>query len=289
MFLATVIPLTALNTLPPESNLFFGRQTHALFLDLVARADSTLASALHQPRGDKPFTVSSPMPALAGGSQRARNFRRGALSLRTGEKFEWRLTTFEARLSEALLHQVLPHLPREVRVGAARFEVGAPITDRAKHPWAGTSDAFALWQQWFHGNPRVEKQFGLEFASPTAYRHIHRNMLVPLPEGIFTGYLAAWNAHGAPSLELDLLDQIAQKVAIRDYALETTSVDFGEFRQAGWHGKCRYTILSDDFALCRAIQLLADFAFYCGTGYKTTQGMGQTRRLAETRKTASGT
>jgi CRISPR/Cas system endoribonuclease Cas6 (RAMP superfamily) len=25
--------------------------------------------------------------------------------------------------------------------------------------------------------------------------------------------------------------------------------------------------------------VLADYAFFCGTGHKTTQGMGQTRRL----------
>lgn len=34
-----------------------------------------------------------------------------------------------------------------------------------------------------------------------------------------------------------------------------------------------------EFSDARMIHLLADFSQFCGTGYKTTQGMGQTRLL----------
>ena len=284
MFIAAVIPLTVQTAPASKTARFFGRQTHALFLDLVARADAALADALHEPRSDKPFTVSNLIRAESQFTQRAsqtaRPFERASASPRVGERFVWRVTAFDARLSETLKEKVLPRLPRQVRVGAAQFEVGAPITERAQHSWAGTSDAGQLWQKWFHETPPPDKQFALEFVSPTAYRHIHRNMLVPLPEGIFTRYLAAWNAHGAPALEQDLLEQIARGVTIQRYALQTTSVDFGDFREAGWLGICHYTIHSEEIALRRVAHLLADFAFYCGTGYKTTQGMGQTRRMA---------
>ncbi|HIE26026.1 TPA: CRISPR system precrRNA processing endoribonuclease RAMP protein Cas6 [Candidatus Poribacteria bacterium] len=34
-----------------------------------------------------------------------------------------------------------------------------------------------------------------------------------------------------------------------------------------------------DDGMLKQVNVLADFAFYCGTGYKVTMGMGQTRRL----------
>ena|GEM_PF-3958302 len=37
--------------------------------------------------------------------------------------------------------------------------------------------------------------------------------------------------------------------------------------------------LAEDSALARALNLLADLAFYTGVGRKTTQGMGMTRRI----------
>ncbi len=261
---SAIIPLTALNTPPPEANHFLGREAHALFLDLVRRADPALADTLHQPRGDKPFTVSVPSPVSRE---------------RAGGRPYLRLTTFDTHLSQVLTEEILPNLPREVRLGAAHFEVGEPITDNAKHPWAGTTDVGALVDKWFDAGHRVEKRFTLEFASPTAYRQIHRNILVPNPAGIFPGYLAAWNANCQPRFEEDLIALVQAEVSISRYTLKTETVDFGEYREAGWTGQCSYTIFSEEVALRRVVQLLSDFAFYCGTGYKTTQGMGQTRRV----------
>ena len=37
-------------------------------------------------------------------------------------------------------------------------------------------------------------------------------------------------------------------------------------------------MVMENTEMLRLVNLLADFAFYCGTGYKTTMGMGQTRR-----------
>ncbi len=274
MFISSIVSLTALNTPAPEANHFLGREAHALFLDLVRRADPALADALHQPRGDKPFTVSALLPTSLTKGEGA-----GVRGVRAGERYEWRITAFEMHLAQVIAEQVLPHLPRELHLGAAHFEVGEAITDNARYPWAGTTDASALIDKWFSPGRRVEKRFTLEFASPTAYRHIHRNILLPNPVGIFPGYLAAWNANCHPRFEEDLIALVEAEVSISRYALKTQVVDFGEYREAGWVGQCGFTIFSEEVALRRVIHLLADFAFYCGTGYKTTQGMGMTRRM----------
>ena len=57
MFLSAIVPLKALNTV--EHPAFYGREAHALFLDLVARADAELSVQLHSDQQRKPFTVSS--------------------------------------------------------------------------------------------------------------------------------------------------------------------------------------------------------------------------------------
>ncbi len=279
MFVAAIIPLTAVNTPAPEANHFFGREAHALFLDLVRRADPALANALHEPRGHKPFTVSdlTPVPSSVT-AFRTGSDRRKERGVRSGARYEWRVTAFSPSLSQLLIEQALPNLPREVRLGAAHFGVGEPICDKARHPWTGQTDAAALVEKWLEAGKKIERRFVLDFASPTAYRHIHRNVLVPNPAGIFSGYLAAWNANCAPHFEDDLIAQVEAEVSISRYSLRTERADFGEFVETGWVGQCGFTIFSEEFALRRVIQLLADFSFYCGTGYKTTHGMGQTRK-----------
>ncbi len=47
----------------------------------------------------------------------------------------------------------------------------------------------------------------------------------------------------------------------------------------GFVGRCAFSMFRSERALWRTLHLLADFAFYCGTGYKTTQGLGQTRKV----------
>jgi CRISPR-associated endoribonuclease Cas6 len=245
-------------------NRFFGREAHALFLDLVRRADPALAESLHAARGDKPFTVALlPSYVKIGG--------------KSGDAM--RFTAFEPRLARLLAENVLPNFPREIRLGNMHFTVGAPLTDRATHPWAGISDARALANLWFAPATRVDTRITLQFLTPTAHRQIHRTILFPHAVQLWGGWLRAWNTSAQPAFEDDLIAQIEQNVALSRYELKTEVADFGAFREAGWVGHATFTCFSKERALWRVLNLLADFAFYCGTGYKTTQGMGVTLRV----------
>jgi CRISPR-associated endoribonuclease Cas6 len=286
MFLSAILPLTPLS--PPTAR-FLGREAHALFLDLIRRAEPALAQALHEPRGDKPFTVAY-LAARDPSTFDAGRAAPGALGEGRGRKggaAGWlRMTAFEPRLAQLLAQTILPTLPREIRLGGATFAVGAPITDRAAHPWAGTSSAEELVNKWFQqedlagfGKPVRSDRVTLEFATPTAHRQIHRNILFPLPAQMWGGWLRAWNAFAQPAFEDDLIARVEQEVALSRYTLKTQIVDFGEFRAAGWVGRATFNYFSRERALWRVLNLLADFAFFCGTGYKTTQGMGMTRRM----------
>jgi CRISPR-associated endoribonuclease Cas6 len=269
MLLSIVIPLTATNT--PEERIYLGRACYAFFLSLVEKVNPSLAEELHAPSGLKPFTVSAlfswEKPYLV------------QPEVREGERYWIRFTSIEADFSRLLAEEVLPSLPSRVDLGPATFEVGSPITESEGHPWARTTSAQALVEEWFSAG--VGRRLTLEFASPTAYRRIHRNVVVPWPEGIFKGYLPAWNRYCAPAFDRDLLDLVEADVAIARYELRTAVVQIGHAREIGCVGRCGYTIFGRERALWRVINLLADFSQFCGTGYKKTMGMGQTRRVAD--------
>ena len=267
--LSAVIPLTAQNT--PASQTYLGRACYAWFLRQVARADADLAETLHAVRTSKPFTVSAvrsweqprdPLPEVL-----------------EGRRYFLRVTSLEERISRCLLDSVLPGLEREARLGPVTFRVGEPITGRERHFWARTTGAEELLATWMECPEGCDRTFTLEFASPCAVRRIRREVLVPLPEVVFLGYWRAWNAYGCHRLAQDLRRLVGSEVAISRYRLHTLGLDLGKGRTRGWAGRCEYTIFAPEAGVRRLIHLLADFSQFCGTGYKTTQGMGQTRLL----------
>ena len=77
-----------------------------------------------------------------------------------------------------------------------------------------------------------------------------------------------------------LLPQLIGEVDIARYKLRTQMMDFRSYRQLGFVGECEFGVRK---GLCEealgALQVLADFSVFAGVGYKTTMGLGQTRRL----------
>jgi CRISPR-associated endoribonuclease Cas6 len=64
------------------------------------------------------------------------------------------------------------------------------------------------------------------------------------------------------------------------YKMESQMFRYWGRPQIGATGKITYLLKDkDNHAMIRALNMLADFAFYSGTGYKTTMGMGQCRRI----------
>ncbi len=277
MFLSVILPLTALNAV--ERPVFYGREAHALFLDLVANTDSDLAAQLHSDQQRKPFTVSSLW-----------NCDKSALThpkVITGGAYRLRLTCISDRLSDLVLEAVLPKLPPTIRLGEAQFEVGKPICDAAVDDWAGQTTSDALMSKWFGASAPVTNRLELEFASPTAFKRQGLSFVQPTPALAFSSFLAAWNEFAAPAFDPKLLAIVESEMHVTRYHLRTQALQLrganGEGKdvsnQIGFLGRCGFTIFSPDRALWRTLHLLADFAFFCGTGYKTTQGMGQTRRV----------
>lgn len=268
MLLSTVITLqpTAPVTLPADQ----GRAVHAWFLDQVQRHNPALSQAIHDEHGPKPFTCSS----LNGPRSRE---RRGDLAL-TPDSTAWlRVTTLIEPLSALVLNAVLPGLPETVTIGDAALRVAGVATMGDEHPWAGQSSHAELLQRHTLSTERPDRRIGLRYASPTTFRRDQSHLPVPLPDLIVQGWLARWNAFSGVSLPDEVYRYALECLAISRYNLHTEAVRHGKATLIGCVGTCSYYALNADPYWLRLTHTLAAYSFFCGTGHKTTQGLGQTR------------
>lgn len=108
---------------------------------------------------------------------------------------------------------------------------------------------------------------------------------LPDPELVFDSYRRRWNAFALARLTIldDWLDWLRRSVAVSRFDVHSEPMRLPDGLQMGCIGKVQYAIVdladlpNDAVAV---LNCLADYAFFCGTGRKTTQGMGQTVRPA---------
>jgi CRISPR/Cas system endoribonuclease Cas6 (RAMP superfamily) len=68
-------------------------------------------------------------------------------------------------------------------------------------------------------------------------------------------------------------------VVKRIQGLETRMLRYRRAPQVGFVGRVCYGLMAEDSAARAQLDALANLAFYTGVGMKTTQGMGQVRRV----------
>ena len=137
----------------------------------------------------------------------------------------------------------------------------------------------------------IGTQVFLEFLTPTAFEVDQRALLLPNPRNIFESYFNRWNQF-APAeicIPADWLTWAASTIVVSRLRIESHSMTFEDHVQLGFVGRVGFELKPSPKAeplpvkefQCNAqiFNMLAHFAFFCGTGRKTTQGMGQTTRL----------
>lgn len=168
------------------------------------------------------------------------------------------------------------------------------------HPskWTGFTSLNTLVAQAKSIRPGHVSTLSLEFASLTTFNrsssksraygpHFAR---LPLPQYVFPGLAKRWQDIAPPDLagviQQNNIEQYIQDdgIIIADYALKTHQVKFTTHPQPGFIGMCKYQLRGPDgpittdapLTIRQQLFLLAQLAFYCGVGYKTAMGMGQT-------------
>lgn len=264
--IATVLTLRAVED--ASLTRFQGRALHALFFDLLARADAGLSRALHDLAGVKPVTLSDligPQAALQDGQWR----------LSAGDTVRWRVTLYQREPAACWLTQVLPALPERISLGDAAFEVAGWTADGTADRWAGATTYADLAGQALLAGPHPGPWIGVRFASPTTFRSQGMSQPLPLPGLAFGHWWDKWQAF-APLTLPDVREVAAQQIAISRFELRSEPVSFGNRMEIGAVGFVNYHVLADDPYLRRVLAVLSRFAFFAGTGHHTTTGLGQT-------------
>ena len=252
-----------------------GALAHAAFFDLVAAADPDLAARLHDSGARQPFTI-SPLRELPEQAD-ADGYR-----LRAGARAALRLTLLDPDLFMAFLQRLLAAGPDlRLRIGDVIFAVESAIGAPGSHRWAGYTTAGELRK-----TAGAEQRIRMVFASPTAMNWgkegtaERRMILIPWPQAVFASLRGAWNRLTGDDISIEFEKWVEGYVVVREVRNWQTAVyQLKRGTYPGGFDDVTFEALDNHEVHLRTLNLLANFAFYCGVGSKTTMGMGQARRL----------
>jgi len=271
MLLAAVMTLAPAG--PASAPAALGRAVHAWLLDRLEGLDASLARHLHEDAGPRPFTASN----LWGGGQA----RGGRVTLNPERPCWVRLTGLTEEVSSAI-ERALPAVGESLTLAGAALRVTGIAAEADQHPWAGRADYTDLVQRYTLAPGPHPQGVALRFASPTLFRSGGRDLPLPLPELVFDGYLRKWNAFSPLALPEEAKRYATECVALGRFTLRSHLVSFEQGDKGahvGFTGEARFRFLVGDAYWTRIMLLLAGYAFWAGTGYRTTVGFGQTQAV----------
>jgi len=240
-----------------------GEALHTLFYTVLRAKSPELAARLHQPRGELPFSISPLLGCYV---------KQGFSYLHQGERVAFRLTF----LREELLTAAISAFFNAAAADKAFDLHGTQVCIREVVLSGNKLVSFSSFEK-IVADARLESTVTFEFTSPTCFKSERVQLLFPEPKLVFSSLLRKWNAFSPVKLPAELAEDFAA-IKVASFDLRTQLVRFSKYKIIGSTGRITYA-LPKDSAHLQALNALADFAFYCGTGAKTTMGMGQTRRL----------
>ena len=294
---------------PGSLMAFNGELVHAAWLDWLRSAAPNIATWLHEGNKRRLFTCSSlkfPIPSI---KMRDAELRNVHLPLDPLKTYMIRITLLASQLFP-VFSETLMKIKDISAVGAKNSpfiqlskqtflleEVLAGEEDQTG--WTGSCSFQSLIEQVRNLRLGRIERLQLEFDSLTTFsrgsakqkdfgNHYAR---LPLPSYVFPSLAKRWVELAPPEyagwVQRDRIEEYISNEAIfiTDYDLKVHSVKFTTHTQPGFIGTCTYTLYGPDdppldsapLTVRQQIFLLAQLAFYCGVGYKTTMGMGQIR------------
>lgn len=237
---------------------------HAWFLEQVESLDPELSKYLHDGGAEKPFALSN-LDGFFVPTKDPEQFQ-----IQAGQPYYWSIYAFSQPVVQHLAKWLIqrPDLLeiRDVSFRIQQVRLSQPATTYKK----------LLRSR----EPRAEF-VQLKFLSPTSFRSKGHAFPFPLPRSVFQSYLRRWNDFSKDSYEMEVfLDWIEANVHIYDYQLAAQKVAVAKQGfLTSFIGNLTYELkrtAKDDPEALQLFQALLQFAPYCGTGYKTTFGLGRT-------------
>ncbi|MEA5506211.1 CRISPR-associated endoribonuclease Cas6 [Halotia wernerae UHCC 0503] len=234
---------------------------HAWFLNQVRSTDPELSAYLHDGESEKPFTISALDGAIASSGRQ--------VQLLKDTCYRWSVTALSHRVQEWMV-QWVENLPKVLDLR------NAPLQIRS----VGIAHPPTTYTQLLKSESRETVTF--RFVSPTSFRRKGHHFPLPVPVNVFHSYLRRWNNFSGMTVDQDaFLTWVDDYILITRCHLTTTKVLAGKKGAVtGFTGAIELSLTKEAVEQPEFLQLfsaLGKLAPYCGTGHKTTFGLGQTR------------
>lgn len=234
---------------------------HAWFLNQVRAIDPELSAYLHDGESEKPFTISR----LEGNLETSGK----QILLRSDDTYHWHISALSSRVVECM-ERWLSESPDLVDLHQVPLTIAS---------WKVAESA--TYDELFQAEPSAS--LTLHFATPTSFRRKGHHLPLPWPPNVFHSYLRRWNDFsGMPFDQDEFLTWVEQSVIIIRHELRSTKVSAGKKGAVtGFTGAVEFGLTKEAQQQPQFVRLysaLGRLAPYCGTGHKTTFGLGQTRR-----------
>ena len=244
-----------------------GVYVHAMFYNILRSVDSALSEELHNRDELKPYTLSC---IIGEGKTNYSTYinKRKRYYYKASFLDDDVFRKFYKGIYEAFIKSNIQRIGKiNFKIINFNIEKSTTIDEIIKRPI------------------EINNKFRIEFLSATGFRAKGRNLLFPEVGQVFKSYIDKWNTFVSSYLDLDsnaidtnILESISNHCYVTKYHLETEILDMGGYKIVGFRGNCDYQIDKDiSPKTLEIINNLLHFMSYCGTGYKTTMGMGLTR------------
>lgn len=247
-------------TVPPQ----YTTGLHSWFLNQVRLSNPALSQYMHDEQAEKPFTLSG----LLDGAFLPQSDR--SLLLPSDQTYSWIITGLNPEVTAWLQSWQPPDTLKLLSHTLA-------IDSLSIYYPATTYD-----QLWNTPAPRPSESLCFTFLTPTSFRHHGNHLPLPMPDILFQSYLRRWNCFAPFEVnKTDFKQWVSEHVVIARHTLQSSKVQAGKQGSVtGFTGAIQFHITSKakaDRDYVRLIYTLEHLAPYCGTGHKTTFGLGQTR------------
>lgn len=256
-----------------------GPALQGMFLGLIEKVNPTVARQLHADNRYRPYTL-SPL----GIGERGKGFQGFRLPrermLKAGTPCYLRVTLLEDTLFPTFSHYFLNRPEPTFRLGDTHFAITEVLaTPENDNPWSAYISYSELIEQ--TGAQPLQRRITLRFVTPTCFSRGGMDLPLPLPRLVFQSYLRRFQEFYDVKFLPEFVDLIDLHTGIsRMDDIRTDTIVTKNTTLAGFIGDVSFEISRNAPPdLVFQMNLLANFAFFCGTGKKTTVGMGQTVRI----------
>jgi CRISPR-associated endoribonuclease Cas6 len=251
-----------------------GPAIQAMFLSVFQQIDPNMSAHLHDEPGYRPFTL-SPLGIYEKVSRFQGFWLPHGQILHSRTACYLRITLLEDDLFSIFRRYFLEKSEPSFMLGGAEFAITDVLYSSDNgNAWGCYLSYPALIDRAFQQRRKLK----LRFLTPTSFSQGKTDLPLPLPRLVFRSYMKRFEQFYQVAFLSDFEELVDYYVGIANLKqIRTAVIKTKHVSLIGFTGDVVFMIHPQTPPdLTFQLNLLAEYAFFCGTGKKTVLGMGQT-------------